>query len=138
MPSRSELCNICSSQKRNDKELIIVEDFPDLFTIEQMGEYNGKYFILNKKLDIKNGIGPSDLGIEKLIEVIKNRGVEQVIFAFDQSPEMEATKGLIIERLRPLNINIFTIAVGIPFGSEVEFSDKRTLRYALLNKIKIE
>lgn len=138
MPSSTEICNICSSSKRNDEEVIIVEDFSDLFTIEQMGEYNGKYFILNKRIDVKDGIGPEDLGIEKLIERVKQRGIKDIIFAFDQSPEMEATKALIVEKLRPLGINLYSIAVGLPFGSEVEFADKRTIKYALLNKIKIE
>ncbi len=138
MPSGGELCNICASPKRDDRELIIVEDFADVVVIEQMGEYNGKYFILNKRLDIKNGIGPENLGVERLIGLIKERGVESVIFSFDQSPEMEATRSLIVERLRPLGINLYSIAVGMPFGSEIEFADKRTIRYALLNKIKIE
>ncbi|MCX7959361.1 MAG: toprim domain-containing protein [Deltaproteobacteria bacterium] len=138
MPSGSEICNICSSFKRNDREMIVVEDFADLFTIEQMGEYNGKYFLLNRRLDIKNGIGPENLGIERLIEVVRKRQVEEIIFAFDQSPEMEATKSIIVEKLSPLNVNMFSIAIGIPFGSEVEFSDKRTIKYALLNKVKIE
>ncbi len=138
MPSSTDVCNICSSPKRSDRELIVVEDFSDLFTIEQMGEYNGKYFLLNRRLDIKNGVGPENLGIEKLIEVVQARRVQDIIFAFDQSPEMEATKTLIAERLRPLDVSLYSIAVGLPFGSEVEFTDKRTIKYALLNKIKID
>ncbi len=138
MPSSTEICNICSSQKRDDKELIIVEDFSDLFTIEQMGEYNGKYFLLNKRLDLKNGIGPESLCIDKLIEVIQSRQVRDIIFAFDQSPEMDATRMFIVDRLKPYGVNMYGIATGLPFGSEVEFADKRTMKYALLNKVKLE
>jgi recombination protein RecR len=138
MPSSSEICHICSSPKRNNNELIIVEDFADLTAIEQIGEYNGKYYLLNRSLDIKNGVGQENLNLEKLIDSIKERNVRDIIFAFDQSPEMEATKLFIVEKLKPLNLNLYSIAVGMPFGSELEYADKRTVRYALLNKTKIE
>ncbi len=136
MPTSNEICEICASPKRNN-ELIIVEDFADLAAIEQMGEYNGKYYLLNMRLDIKSGVGPENLNLERLIENIKEQNIRDVIFAFDQSPEMEATKLLIIEKLQPLNINMYNIAVGMPFGSELEYADKRTIRYALQNKVKI-
>jgi len=138
MPTSGEICNICSSPKRDSRVLIIIEDLADLAAIEQMGEYNGKYYILNRRIDIKHGIGPEDLNLNKLIESIKSQSVSEVIFGFDQSPEMEATRLAIIERLKPLGVSMYTIAVGMPFGSEIEFADKRTIKYALQNRIKIE
>ena len=138
MPTSGEICNICSSPKRDSRVLIIIEDLADLAAIEQMGEYNGKYYILNRRMDIKHGIGPEDLNLNKLIESIKSQSVSEVIFGFDQSPEMEAIRLAIIERLKPFGVSMYTIAVGMPFGSEIEFADKRTIKYALQNRIKIE
>ncbi|MGB9600607.1 MAG: hypothetical protein ACPL7I_08635 [Myxococcota bacterium] len=110
---------------------------PDGSNVIFFVEYNGKYYLLNMRLDIKSGVGPENLNLERLIENIKEQNIRDVIFAFDQSPEMEATKLLIIEKLQPLNINMYNIAVGMPFGSELEYADKRTVRYALQNKVKI-
>lgn len=138
MPTADKICNICSSDKRDVHLLMIVEDFADLFAVEQMGEYSGRYYILNSRLDIKNGIGPEDLNIEKLLNNIQENNVQEIIFGFDQSPEMEATKLFLIEKMKPFNINLYSIAVGMPFGSELEYADKRTLKHAILNKIEIK
>lgn len=137
-PTSGEICNICNSPKRDSRLLIIIEDLADLAAIEQMGEYNGKYYILNRRIDIKHGIGPENLNLDKLFNNIKEQSVRDIIFGFDQSPEMEATKLAIIEKIKPIGVNIYTIAVGMPFGSEIEFADKRTIKYALQNRIKIE
>lgn len=138
MPTAGEICGICSSDRRDPHQLIIVEEFADMFAIEQMGEYSGRYYILNGRIDIKNGIGPEDLNIERLINNIRENKVQEVIFGFDQSPEMEATRLSLLEKIRPFNVNLYSIAVGMPFGSEIEYADKRTIRHALLNKVKIQ
>ncbi len=136
-PSTMEICSICSSPKRDHNIMIIVEEFADLFAVEQMGEYSGIYYVLNRRLDIKNGVGPDDLNLDRLLSSIKENNVKEIIFGFDQNPEMEATKLLLIDKLKSLNVGMYSIAVGMPFGSELEYADKRTIRHALLNRIKI-
>ena len=123
-------CYFCTSTKR-DKELIcIVETWRDLVAIEKTGGYLGVYHVLGGAICPLEGIGPSDLTIKQLITRLENNSRE-IIFAFNQTPEGEATSSYIASKLKSLDIKISCLARGLPVGSSLESMDRLTVFKAL-------
>jgi len=125
-----DLCGICSSSSRNPKLYCVVESPADVYAIEQTGTYKGLYFVLMGHLSPIDGIGPEQLGIDKLLEGIKNADAEELIIACNPTVEGEATSYFIAEQLRGKGIIVSRIAHGVPVGGELEFVDGGTLSHA--------
>lgn len=123
----SELCDICSSPKRESKVLCIVETPADLQAIEQAGGYQGMYFVLMGKLSPLEGIGPDDLGFKRLSALLENQDIEEVIIATNVTAEGEVTADY-ARQLAELYVSKVTrLARGMPMGGELEYMDQRTL-----------
>jgi recombination protein RecR len=129
-----DICNICSDPSRSDSQLCVVESPADLFAIEQAGGYRGKYFVLLGHLSPIDGIGPEQLGIDKLIERLQSNQVNELILATNLTVEGEATAHFIADKAKSLGIEVSRIAYGVPMGGELEYVDGGTLNLALQSR----
>lgn len=130
----SEVCDICSSQKRNHELLCVVETPADLQAIEQVGAYQGLYFVLMGKLSPLEGIGPDKLGFKRLGELVANNDIKEVIIATNITPEGETTADYTQQLLAPYDIKVTRLARGVPVGGELEYMDQRTLAAAFKDR----
>ncbi len=129
--SETELCQICQDQTRDKSSLCIVEEPNDVMAIEKTGQFKGKYFCLLGALSPLDGIGPKELGIDKLIERIKKQNIKEVIVATDSDDEGDTTALYLARVIKPLGVKITRIGYGIPVGSDLEYMDQATLIKAL-------
>ena len=129
-----DLCNICSDPSRSESQLCVVESPADLFAIEQAGGYRGKYYVLLGHLSPIDGIGPEQLGIDKLIERLQSNQVNELILATNLTVEGEATAHFIADKAKSLGVEVSRIAYGVPMGGELEYVDGGTLNLALQSR----
>lgn len=129
-----DLCDICSNPNRTDAQLCVVESPADLFAIENAGGYRGKYFVLHGHLSPIDGIGPEQLGIDKLIERLQSKLVNELILATNLTVEGEATAHFIAEKAKSFGVQVSRIAYGVPMGGELEYVDGGTLNMALQSR----
>ena len=129
-----ELCAICSNNGRSETQLCVVENPADLFAIEQAGGYRGKYFVLMGHLSPIDGVGPEQLGIDKLIERLQTQTISELILATNLTVEGEATAHFIADKARSFGIEVSRIAYGVPMGGELEYVDAGTLNLALQSR----
>ena len=129
-----DLCNICSDPSRSESQLCVVESPADLFAIEQAGGYRGKYFVLLGHLSPIDGIGPEQLGIDKLTERLQSNQVNELILATNLTVEGEATAHFIADKAKSLGVEVSRIAYGVPMGGELEYVDGGTLNLALQSR----
>jgi recombination protein RecR len=125
-----DLCHICSNPARNPKLLCIVENPSDVLAIEQSAVYRGYYFILLGHISPLDGIGPEELGLDRLEHRLKKEEVEEIILATNPTVEGEVTAHYIGEMARSLGLKTSRIAHGVPFGGELEYIDSQTLSHA--------
>ncbi len=135
--SDNDLCDICIAPKRETSVVCVVEDVGDLLTIESTGNYNGLYHVLGGVISPMSGITPSDLGIEKLLDVVEKNMVKEVILALSSTIEAETTQFYITRKLSGLDVEVSTISRGIGLGDEIEYSDPMTITHALSNRKKL-
>ncbi len=128
----SELCLICeSSDFRDSKILMIVENNKDLVALEKSGQFNGLFHVLGGAISPMNGIGPDDLRITELLERVKIGNFTEIILATNPKIEGETTALYIINLLKDENLKITKLGYGLPVGSELEYADELTLMRAL-------
>jgi len=132
------LCEICSNVKRNHQLICVVEDVRDVMAIENTGQYRGIYHVLGGKISPMDGIGPSQLKINSLIEKVNSGKVEELIFALSSTMEGDTTNFYIYKQIKDSNIVTSTIARGISVGDELEYADEVTLGRSILQRIPFE
>ncbi len=132
--SEDPVCSICSSTKRDKKTICVVETPSDLMSIEQSSFFDGQYFVLMGHLSPIEGIGPQELGIDKLLQNCTSMGVTEVILATSTKAEGEITAQYIFEALQKQKVSCSRIGYGIPIGGEIEYIDANTLKQALQNR----
>jgi len=130
--TEEETCGICLSTKRKATELCIVESPTDVSVIEQSGIFRGKYFVLMGHLSPIDGIGPQELGLDKLALRLADESVEEVILATNPTVEGEATAHYIQQMAKSNGVRVSRLAQGIPMGGELEYLDSGTLSQAFL------
>lgn len=131
------ICHLCNDPQRDKNTLCVVESPADLAAIEQSNSYKGSYYVLMGKISPLDGIGPEDIKLPKLRELISQNPIKEVILALSPSIEGQTTIHFIHELLRPLSIPISQLAHGIPTGGELEFLDSNTISSALRNRAKL-
>lgn len=131
-----ELCPVCSNQKRNHKQIMVVENPRDLIAYEKTQKYEGVYHVLHGAISPMNGIGPSDIKLKELIERLKG-DVEEVIVATNASLEGETTAMYISKLIKPAGIKVTRIATGVPVGGDLEYIDEVTLLRALEGRTEL-
>mgnify|MGYP005963156645 CR=1 FL=1 len=126
-------------EKRDKRTICVVKDVRDVMAIERGREYRGVYHVLGGVISPMQGIAPSDLKIDLLVERIRRGGVGEVILAISTSVEGETTLFYLMNRLREFSdLKVTSIARGIGFGDELEYVDELTLTHALLNRRAVE
>lgn len=139
--TESDPCHICSSSKRDEGVICVVERSQDLRAVEATGEFGGVYHVLHGVLSPLEGIGPDDIKIKQLIIRLQDRGeaspVREVIVATNPSTDGETTALYISKLLRPFDIKVTRIAFGIPMGGDLEYTDRVTLSRALAGRREI-
>lgn len=132
--TENEVCDICSSKSRDNKKLCIVETPAELQSIEMAGIFNGVYFVLMGHLSPLDGIGPEELGMDKLESILDDGQVTEVVLATNLTVEGEATAHFINELVRTKGILATRIASGVPIGGELEYIDRNTLTEAFAGR----
>ncbi len=133
------ICPICEDVERDQTTICVVEQVGDLLSIESTRGYRGLYHVLGGVISPMQGVAPSDLKIDLLVDRVKTGGVNEVILAISTSVEGETTLFYIMNRLRAYpHVRVTNIARGIGFGDEIEYVDELTITHALLNRREVE
>ena len=132
--SEEEVCALCRSPRRDPALLCVVETPADLAMVEQTLSYSGMYFVLMGRLSPLDGVGPRDIGLDRLLARALDGEVREVILATNFTNEGEATAHYIAEMLRSRNVKASRIARGVPLGGELEYVDAGTISQALLDR----
>jgi recombination protein RecR len=136
--SELELCGVCSDPRRDQQTLCVVESPADVLALEQAGSYRGVYFVLMGHLSPIDGIGPSEIGIDHLLQRVRDQQMKEVILATNPTVEGEATAFYITEQVRAQGVMVSRIALGVPLGGELEYVDSGTLAHALSGRRAVE
>lgn len=136
--SDNETCEICLSLKRDKEIICVVEDTRDVMAIENTHQYNGLYHVLNGLISPMDGVGPSDLTIESLLQRLEGNEVKEIIFALSANMEGDTTIFYLHKRMKDLDLKISTIARGIAFGGEIEYADEITLGRSIATRVPYE
>lgn len=131
----SDLCEICANVHRNNGVLCVVEDIRDVMAIENTNQFKGRYHILGGKISPMEGIGPSDLFIDSLLQRLSEGEITEVILALSSTTEGETTNFYLYKKIQPTGLQISTIARGVSFGDELEYADEITLGRSILNRV---
>jgi recombination protein RecR len=132
--SDSDLCNICSNPRRNDEVICVVETIRDVIAIENTHQFNGIYHVLGGVISPVEGIGPDALSIDLLIERVSAGNIRELIMALSPTMEGDTTIFYITKKVQHLNVKITSIARGISFGGELEYTDEMTLARSIANR----
>lgn len=136
--SDNDVCDICSDNSRDRSIMCIVENIRDVIAIERTGQYRGVYHVLGGIISPMDGIGPSDLNIDRLEEKVKAGNISEVIFALSTTMEGDTTNYYIYRRLMPYNIKITSLSRGVAIGDELEYTDEITLGRSIVNRMPFE
>jgi len=135
--TENDPCDICSNPKREQKILCVVEEPRDLYAIERMGEYRGRYYVLMGNISPLEGIGPEDIQVNCLVERVKKEGIQEVILATNPNMEGDATAIFISKTLKSLEVKVTRIARGLPVGSDLEYADEVTILRSFEGRMEI-
>ena len=130
-------CPICSSPKRDQTTICVVEDVKDIAAMEKTHEFKGVYHVLHGSISPMNGIGPEDIRIKELLERLQKIEVKEIIIATNPRVEGEATAIYLSKLIKPIGIKVTRIAHGIPVGGDLEYTDEITLSKALEGRREI-
>lgn len=128
----SDICDICTSQKRQAKELCVVQDVADLWAMERSQIFKGRYHVLGGTLSALDSIGPDELRIPKLLDRIKTEEVGEVILALNATIDGQTTAHYIAEQLAGSGVTVTSLAQGVPIGGELDYLDDGTISAALI------
>ncbi len=136
--SDSEICEICADSRRDHSLLCVVEDIRDVMAIENTQQYTGVYHVLGGKINPMEGVGPSDLTIDSLVEKINSKTVNELIFALSSTMEGDTTNYYIYKQIQGSSVKISTIARGIAVGDELEYADQISLGRSIVQRVPFE
>jgi recombination protein RecR len=129
--SEKDVCDICSSPRRDKNVVCVVEQPKDVIALEKSHFFKGVYHVLMGAISPLDGVNPDDLTVDKLLKRLKDDNVKEVIIATNSDTEGEATALYLKKVIAGLDIKVTRIASGIPIGSQLEYADQATLAKAL-------
>lgn len=132
--SDTDVCPICSDRRRDTTSICVVENIRDVMAVENTQQYKGLYHVLGGIISPMDGVGPSDIEIDSLVERVAAGGVKEVILALSSTMEGDTTNFYISRKLAAYDVVISVIARGISVGDELEYTDEVTLGRAILNR----
>ena len=132
------VCEICANPNRNQNTICVVEDIRDVLAIESTASYRGVYHVLGGKISPMDGIGPTDLNIQSLVDKINEGKIKELIFALSSTMEGDTTNFYIYRQIQGAEVILSTIARGISIGDELEYADEVTLGRSITNRVPFE
>ncbi|MCC9166217.1 recombination mediator RecR [Pontibacter harenae] len=132
--SDTEVCSICANPLRERSLLCVVSDIRDVIAIENTAQYRGLYHVLGGVISPIEGVGPSDLHIDSLLERLPNSEVKEILLAISPTMEGDTTAFYLTRKLRDMDVRITTIARGVPVGGELEYTDEITLGRSIVER----
>ncbi len=133
--SDHDICPICSDSRRDETTVCVVENVKEVMVIENTSQFKGMYHVLGGIISPIEGIGPSDLEIESLVNRVAEGRVKEVIFALSTTMEGDTTNFYIYKKLKPYNIKVSMISRGVSIGDEIEYADEVTLGRSIVNRM---
>ena len=130
-------CAICSSTKRDQSTICVVEQPQDVAAVERMHDFHGVYHVLHGALSPLEGVGPENLRVKELFARLRDGSVNEVIMATNPNVEGEATAMYIARLLKPMGVRVTRIAHGLPVGGDLEYADEVTLAKAMENRVEL-
>jgi recombination protein RecR len=125
--AEGDRCEICTDQSRDRKIICVVEEPDSLIAIEESGSFRGVYHVLHGALSPLDGVGPENLRIQEFLKRVGDNNVEEVIIATNPSVQGEATALLINKCVKDLGVKVTRIALGVPVGGDLRYTDRMTL-----------
>ena len=132
------VCEICANPNRNQDTICVVEDIRDVLAIESTASYRGVYHVLGGKISPMDGIGPTDLNIQSLVDKVNEGKIKELIFALSSTMEGDTTNFYIYKQIQGAEVILSTIARGISVGDELEYADEVTLGRSITNRVPFE
>jgi recombination protein RecR len=133
-----ETCDICANPSRDRSTICVVEDIRDVVSIENTEQFKGMYHVLGGIISPLDGVGPSDLNIQPLIDRIQSGEVKELIFALSTTMEGDTTNFYLFRQMKPFDVNVSTLARGVSVGGGLEYTDELTLGRSLVNRVPYE
>lgn len=133
--SETESCDICSDRNRDSSIICVVENVKDLLTIESTHEHSGLYHVLGGLISPLEGVSPSDLEINSLIERVSSGNIHEVILALAPTMEGDTTNFYIARKLAPFQVEVSILARGVSIGNDLEYTDEVTLGRSIINRV---
>lgn len=133
--SDTPLCEICSDTRRDHSTICVVESIKEVMLIENTSHFHGVYHVLGGLISPMNGVSPSNLQIDSLVNRVTKGGINEVILALSPNIEGETTAFYIFRKLRDCSVRITTLAQGVSVGDDLEYADEVTLGRAIENRI---
>ncbi|MDE5875559.1 MAG: recombination mediator RecR, partial [Muribaculaceae bacterium] len=133
--SEEEVCPICNDSRRDDSLVCVVENVKDVITIESTHQHNGLYHVLGGVISPLDGISPSDLEIESLVERVEKENIKEVILALSPTIEGDTTNYYIYRKLSASPVKVTMLARGLSIGNELEYTDELTLGKSIQNRV---
>lgn len=125
-----DVCDLCTSEKRANGELCVVEDVADLWAMERSGVFKGRYHVLGGTLSALDAVGPSELRIPKLLNRVQSEGISEVILALNATIDGQTTAHYIADQLEG-QVQLTSLAQGVPIGGELDYLDDGTISAAM-------
>lgn len=132
--SDTETCQICANPQRDTSTICVVENIRDVMAVEGTQQFRGLYHVLGGIISPMDGVGPSDLEIESLVQRVSEGGVKEVILALSTTMEGDTTNFYIYRKLEKLPVQLSVLSRGVSIGDELEYTDEVTLGRSLVNR----
>ncbi|MFV8558923.1 recombination mediator RecR [Sulfitobacter sp. SBS6] len=126
----ADICDICTSEKRANGEICVVEDVADLWAMERSGVFKGRYHVLGGTLSALDAIGPQELRIPRLLDRVRDEAVSEVILALNATIDGQTTAHYIADQLEG-QVRLTSLAQGVPIGGELDYLDDGTITAAM-------
>ena len=133
--SDTEVCEICSDSRRDASTVCVVENIQDVMAIENTHQYKGVYHVLGGVISPMDGVGPSDLQIQSLVERVRDTDVREVILALSPTMEGDTTNFYIYRKLGDCGVKVTVIARGVAQNDELQYTDEVTLGRSIVNRV---
>lgn len=136
--SDTDVCPICANQHRDATTVCVVENVQDVMAVENTQQFSGLYHVLGGVISPMDGVGPSDIEIDSLVERVAEGGVKEVILALSSTMEGDTTNFYIYRKLAKFGVKLSVIARGISVGDELEYTDEVTLGRSIVNRVPFD
>ena len=127
----TEVCALCSSDRRSNGEICVVAEVSDLWAMERSGGFKGRYHVLGGLLSMLDNVGPDEIRVSKLVERAESETVKEVILALSPTVDGQTTAYYIAEQLRQIGVAVTSLGTGVPIGGELDYLDEGTITAAL-------